>query len=85
VEESLAEVPYDVILMDLMLPKTDGVEATQLIKARDPKAQIVVLTGITTQETVRLALEHGARFSFSKPVNFAELLNIVECLRVARH
>jgi DNA-binding response OmpR family regulator len=85
VEEALEAVPYDVILMDLMLPKTDGVEATELIKARDPKAQILVLTGVTTQESVRRALDHGARFAFSKPVNFAELLTVVECLRAARH
>jgi CheY-like chemotaxis protein len=81
VEQSLPAQPYDVVLMDLMLPKIDGVRATGLVKTCDPQAQVVILTGITSQETVHLALDRGARFSFTKPLNFAELLNVVESLR----
>jgi CheY-like chemotaxis protein len=81
VEQSVAAQPYDVILMDLMLPKIDGARATSLVKACDPNVQVVVLTGVTSQEAVNQALERGARFSFTKPLNFAELLNVVESLR----
>jgi signal transduction histidine kinase/CheY-like chemotaxis protein len=81
VEQAVTSQPYDVVLMDLMLPKIDGVRATSLVKACDPHAQVVVLTGVTSQDAVQLALDHGARFSFTKPLNFAELLNVVECLR----
>jgi two-component system cell cycle sensor histidine kinase/response regulator CckA len=80
-EEALREQPYEVVVMDLMLPKRDGAQAIREIRARAPKAEVVVLTGVTTTEAVREALEAGARFSFSKPANFAELLNVVECLR----
>lgn len=81
VEQSLPAQPYDVVLMDLMLPKIDGVRATGLVKTCDPHAQVVILTGVTSQETVHHALDRGARFSFTKPLNFAELLNVVESLR----
>jgi PAS domain S-box-containing protein len=81
VEQALTAQPYDVVLMDLMLPKIDGVRATSLIKTYDPHSQIVVLTGVTSHDTILEALERGARFSFTKPLNFAELLNVVEALR----
>ena len=83
-KRALEELPSwkpEIILMDLMLPKIDGVRATSLLKARDPQSQVVVLTGVTSQEKVHEALERGARFSFTKPLNFAELLNVVESLR----
>jgi PAS domain S-box-containing protein len=83
-EEALREQPYEVVVMDLMLPKLDGAQAIREVRARDAKAQVIVLTGVTTAEAVREALEAGARFSFSKPANFAELLNVVESLRLAR-
>lgn len=83
VEEALKNQPYEVIVMDLMLPRLDGAEAIRQVMARDPGARIIVLTGVTTQEAVHQALENGARFAFSKPVNFAELFNVVECLRLA--
>jgi PAS domain S-box-containing protein len=83
-EEALREQPYEVVVMDLMLPRLDGTQAIRALRARDATAQVIVLTGVTTDEAVREALEAGARFSFSKPANFAELLNVVECLRRSR-
>jgi two-component system, cell cycle sensor histidine kinase and response regulator CckA len=83
-EEALREQPYEVVVMDLMLPKSDGAQAIRELRARDPQAQVIVVTGVTTPESVREALDAGARFSFSKPANFAELLNVVESLRRAR-
>src|SRR5205823_13363245 len=66
VDEALCRQPYDLILMDLMLPKIDGAQAISMITARDPNAGIIVVTGVTTPEKVHEALERGARFCFTK-------------------
>lgn len=50
----------DVVLMDYKLPDGTGAEATRAIKARWPSARIVMLTGITDDETVLESIQAGA-------------------------
>jgi DNA-binding NarL/FixJ family response regulator len=53
------ELP-DVVLMDLLMPRVDGVEATKAIKERYPGVEVVALTSFSEAERVHLALEAGA-------------------------
>lgn len=50
----------DVVLMDLVMPVLDGVEAIRAIKKSHPKARILVLTSFTSDERVFAAIEAGA-------------------------
>jgi len=53
------ELP-DVVLMDLLMPRLDGVAATRAIKERFPHVEVVALTSFSEAERVHVALEAGA-------------------------
>lgn len=50
----------DVILMDLVMPVKDGIQATREIRKMYPRVQVIALTSFTDENSVRSALEAGA-------------------------
>ncbi len=63
----------DVVLMDIRMPKMDGVEATRRILEHDPQARIVILTTFDDDEVVFEALRAGALGYLLKDVSGSEL------------
>jgi DNA-binding NarL/FixJ family response regulator len=64
----------DVILMDLEMEGTDGVQATRRIKNADPGPQVVVLTSFSDQSRILAALDAGARGYLLKDATPDELI-----------
>ncbi len=67
-----AELP-DVVLVDLMMPRVDGVAATSRITGLYPRTRVVVLTSFGEMERVRAALASGARGYLLKDAGPAEV------------
>jgi two-component system, NarL family, response regulator LiaR len=67
----------DVVLMDLLMPKMDGVTAIKAIKTRWPQIQIIALTSFKEKEYVEGALKAGANGYLLKDVSAEELINAV--------
>lgn len=67
----------DVILMDLIMPDMDGVEATRRVKQVSPRSQIVVLTSYHEDEHIFPALKAGALSYILKDVSAEELASTV--------
>ncbi|MBV9894479.1 MAG: response regulator transcription factor [Chloroflexi bacterium] len=63
----------DVVLMDLRMPRTDGVAATRRILEILPNARVIVLTTYADDESVFAALEAGARGYLTKDATASEI------------
>ena len=67
------ELRPDVIIMDLMMPRTDGAETTALIRKEWPGARILLLTTFSTSDGISRALREGALGATLKNTNVEEL------------
>ena len=67
----------DVVLMDLLMPEMDGVEATRRLKRVSPRTQVIVLTSYHQDEHIFPAIRAGALSYLLKDVDSAELANAV--------
>jgi len=71
------ELVPDVVLMDLIMPEMDGVEATRRIKNVSPRTQIVVLTSYHEDEHIFPALQAGAISYVLKDLGMEELAEAI--------
>lgn len=79
-EEAVAEalrLQPDVIVMDLMMPKKNGVEATAEIHEKLPETKIVILTTFAASDGIKHALDAGATGAVMKTAEDAELVSII--------
>ena len=67
-----------VVLMDLRMPRLDGVEATRRIRAAQPETEIVVLTTHADDQSILGALQAGARGYLTKDAGIAEISRAIQ-------
>jgi DNA-binding NarL/FixJ family response regulator len=74
------ELEPDVVLMDLHMPRCDGVEATRRLVQVQPGVHIVVLTSYSDDESVLAALRAGARGFLTKDAGATDILQAVSAV-----
>ena len=82
--ESCEKLEPDVILMDLVMPGMDGVQATQAIRDRYPQIQVIALTSFEEEDLVQSALEAGAISYLLKNVSAGELAAAIRAAHAGR-
>ncbi len=75
--KSVAREKPDVILMDIRMPKMDGVICTQILKDRYPDIKIIILTTFDDDQYVFNALKYGASGYLLKGISMKELSDAI--------
>lgn len=78
------EVQPDVVLMDMLMPEMNGVEATRAIRSQYPEVQVVVLTSFYDKDLVRRAMQAGAVGYMVKGVSADELGQAIRAAHAGR-
>jgi CheY-like chemotaxis protein len=73
-------IDIDLILMDIKMPKLNGLEATKQIKAKNPDVKIIAETAFAMVDDERKAFEAGCDAYISKPINGEKLSGMVKSM-----
>jgi putative two-component system response regulator len=68
----LSERPH-VVLLDVLLPRTDGIQALKRIKAIHPDCEVIMLTATNNRQIASAALDYGAFDVVGKPFDVIDL------------
>ncbi len=79
--KQIDEDSFDAVVLDLMMPEMDGLEALKIMKEKNPDLQVILLTGHATVEKGIEAMKLGAMDLIEKP---ADLATIVERIKQAK-
>ncbi|MBL0090468.1 MAG: sigma-54-dependent Fis family transcriptional regulator [Ideonella sp.] len=69
---------YDLVILDIKMPGIDGLEVLQNVKERHPDIEVVMVTGLSEDQTAVRAMKLGAFDYLSKPFDPDELSHVVE-------
>ena len=70
------EIP-DIIFLDIILPEIDGIKILKLLRRVDPDIQIVMISGISSDEIAISALKLGAFDYISKPLDLNRISDVL--------
>jgi two-component system chemotaxis response regulator CheY len=68
----------DIVLMDIIMPCMEGIEAAERIVRHDPDARIVMVSSVGYQENIVVALQKGAKHFVQKPVKPELLYDVIK-------
>ncbi len=77
--EYAATNPYDAIVLDVMLPVTDGIEVCRRLRTRGDVVPVLMLTARDSVDDLIAGLDAGADDYLTKPFHFGELVAQAPC------
>ncbi len=78
------ELKPDIILMDLVMPKFNGLEATQKILEKLPETDIVACSSMDDEFILQLAQQKGCKAFLRKPFNRQSVLGVFQQLQIQK-
>ncbi|WP_064197343.1 MULTISPECIES: response regulator transcription factor [Emticicia] len=71
---------FDLIILDIMLPDTNGIEVCKVLRNKNIQTPILFLTALNTADNIALGLNSGADDYLAKPFKFIELVARIKAL-----
>lgn len=71
---------FDLIILDIMLPDTNGIEVCKILRNKNIQTPILFLTALNTADNIALGLNSGADDYLAKPFKFIELVARIKAL-----
>ncbi len=75
--EMYASLKPDLVTMDVVMPKMNGIEALKAIRAHDSNARVIMCTAVGQEQMVKLAIKTGAKGYIVKPFQAPKVLEEV--------
>jgi two-component system nitrogen regulation response regulator NtrX len=76
--EKMKDTRYTLIILDIKMPGTDGLEVLRLIREQNLADKVIMLTGVNELKIARDTLQLGANDFLTKPYEFKTLLACME-------
>ncbi len=76
--ETYKEENPDLVMMDIVMPIRDGIEATDEIKNTDPNANVIMCTSVGQEEKMKEAVKAGADGYITKPFQKPSVMEAIE-------
>lgn len=76
--DDIKRLKPDIVLVDLLLPKIDGIRIVSTIKEFDLKVNFIMISQVTSKEMISKAYKEGIEFFINKPVNVIEVISVIE-------
>lgn len=76
--EMIRERAYDFALMDIKMPKINGVETFKEVKEIRPSTRVIMMTGYSVEDLVKEALDEGAYGVIYKPLDIQKVVGLIE-------
>ena len=83
VDDQLKQRSYDLILLDFMIPGTDGIEVLKKIKGMNIQTPVIMVTAKAMSMDRDMCLSHGAAAYVLKPIDFNLLFSTMDDLLAA--
>ncbi len=76
--EDIKRLKPDIVLVDLLLPKIDGIKIILAVKELNLKVNFIMISQVTSKEMISKAYKGGIEFFIHKPINVIEVISVIE-------
>ncbi|MTI65260.1 MAG: response regulator [Firmicutes bacterium] len=68
----------DIVLIDLLMPKKDGIEVVTEIKSKNIKSKFIMISQVSQKELIGKSYYSGVEFFINKPINIIEVISVIK-------
>ncbi len=79
--EQYRELRPDIVVMDMIMPKLNGLEALKLIRRENPQAKVIMSCSLNSCDTALESEQLGASYCLSKPFDPILLTKVIDCIQ----